>query len=181
VAISPGTRTVGPDGSTLIVKTYREGIAAKAGHDLVIEVTSWEATIEVGEDGTVGSVALDADPGSLHVRDGVGGAKALTDKDRADIRKSIGDKVLGSEPITFRSSAANFDGSARLRVEGELSMAGNSRPAVFELDAGEDGAVAGTIELAPSDWGIKPYRGLMGALKVRDSVDIVLGARVPAT
>ncbi len=107
----------------------------------------------------------------------LGGDQALTDKDRADIRKSIGDKVLGSDPITFRSSAANFDGSARLRVEGELSMAGNSRPAVFELDAGEDG----TIELAPSDWGIKPYRGLMGALKVRESVDIVLGARVPAT
>ena len=45
MAISPGTHTVGPDGSTLIVKTYREGLAAKAGHDLVIEVTSWEATI----------------------------------------------------------------------------------------------------------------------------------------
>ncbi len=177
--LNPGTHTVEPDGSTLTVKTYCEGLAAKAGHDLVIDVTRWKATVDVGEDGAPRSVALDADPDSFEVRDGVGGAKPLTDKDRADIRKSIGQKVLGSDPITFRSSAASLDGSGRLRVEGELAMAGNSRPAVFELDVGDDGAVAGTIELTQSDWGIKPYRGLMGALKVRDTVDIVLDARLP--
>ena len=35
---------IGPDNATLHVKTYREGVAALAGHDLVIEVTSWNAT-----------------------------------------------------------------------------------------------------------------------------------------
>ncbi|MBA2440522.1 MAG: YceI family protein, partial [Thermoleophilaceae bacterium] len=44
-----GTHTVGPGEATLQVKTYREGMAAKAGHDLIIEVTSWNATVEVGE------------------------------------------------------------------------------------------------------------------------------------
>ena len=38
----------------------------------------------------------------------------------------------------------------------------------------------GTIPLTQSDWGIKPYRGLMGALKVRDELEIVLDARLPA-
>ena len=180
MAISPGTHTVGPDGSTLTVNTYREGLAAKAGHDLLIEVTGWEATVEVGDDGDLRSVALSADPGSLEVREGEGGAKPLTDKDRADIRKSIADKVLGSDPITFQSSAASLDGSGALHVEGELAIAGSSRPAAFELAVGEDGAVAGTMQLTQSDWAIKPYRGLMGALKVRDSVDVVLDARLPA-
>jgi hypothetical protein len=27
-----------------------------------------------------------------------------------------------------------------------------------------------------SDWGIKPYRGLMGALKVRDEIEVVIAA-----
>ncbi len=40
--------------------------------------------------------------------------------------------------------------------------------------------VAGTIPLTQSDWEIKPYRGRMGALKVRDSLEIVLDARLPA-
>lgn len=179
MAISPGTHTIGPDGCTLKINTYREGLAAKVGHDLVIEVTDWEATVAVGEDGALGSVTLRADPGSLQVREGHGGAKPLTDKDRNEIRKTIGDKVLGSDPITFSSSAASVDDSGRMRVEGDLAIAGNSRPASFELMAQGDGAVGGTMQVTQSDWGIKPYRGLMGALKVRDSVDIVLDARLP--
>jgi len=38
------------------------------------------------------------------------------------------------------------------------------------------GRVAGTITLRQSAWGIQPYRGLMGALKVRDEVEIVVEA-----
>lgn len=180
MALTPGTHTVGPDGCTLNVHTYREGLAAKVGHDLVIEVTGWDATVEVDEHGAVTSVALNADPGSLQVREGKGGAKPLSDKDRADIRRSIGEKVLGADQISFRSSAASRDGAGRLRVEGDLAIAGRSRSAVFELDAGDDGTVAGTLPVTQSEWGIKPYRGLMGALKVRDAVDIVLDARLPA-
>ena len=31
----------GPDTGKLEVHTYREGVAAKVGHDLIIEVTKW--------------------------------------------------------------------------------------------------------------------------------------------
>src|SRR4051794_20695500 len=41
--IAQGRHTAGPDTGSLRVKTYREGVAAKVGHDLVIEVGSWEA------------------------------------------------------------------------------------------------------------------------------------------
>jgi hypothetical protein len=46
-------------------------------------------------------------------------------------------------------------------------------PAGFELSVDADGHVTGTAQLVQSDWGIKPYRGLMGALRVRDSVELV--------
>jgi hypothetical protein len=38
------------------------------------------------------------------------------------------------------------------------------------------GTISATITLAQSAWGIKPYRGLMGALKVRDEVEIAIAA-----
>ena len=33
--------------------------------------------------------------------------------------------------------------------------------------------------MTQSDWGIKPYRGLMGALKVRDEIEVVIAANLP--
>ena len=148
-------REVGPADATLTVKTYREGVAAMAGHDLVIEVTSWSA--RVGDDG---AVELSADPRSLEVREGLHGAKPLSDRDRREIRKNIEQKVLGTQPIEFRGAA---DGG------GELTMAGVTRPVSVERTP--DG---GRATLTQSEWGIKPYRGLMGALKVRDEVEVIV-------
>jgi polyisoprenoid-binding protein YceI len=177
VTVAPGTHRIGHEAGSLVVKTYREGLAAKAGHDLVIDVTRWHATIDTA----AGTLELSADPRSLEVREGLRGVKPLTDRDRGEIRKNIDDKVLGGQPIEFRSSAVRMpDGPGRLTVEGELSMAGSARPVSAKLDVGGDGRVTGTIALMQSAWGIKPYRGLMGALKVRDEVEIVVDARLPA-
>jgi polyisoprenoid-binding protein YceI len=179
--LSPGTHRLGPEGGSLQVNTYREGMAAKAGHDLVIEVTRWEATVEVAPDGgAISAISLTADPRSLEVREGGGGVKPLTDKDREDIRKTIDDKVLRGQPIAFRSTHVEpprDDG--RFAVQGELTIGGQTHPVTAELSLGADGQVTGTISVTQSEWGIKPYRGLMGALKVRDALDIAIDARLP--
>ncbi len=88
MAFRAGTHRVGADNGTLQVRTYREGVAQNIGHDRVIDVGQWQATVEVREDGTVSAVALNADPRSLRVCGGFRGIKPLTDKDRGDIRKS---------------------------------------------------------------------------------------------
>ena len=159
-----GHHVLGPPSATLQVRTAREGAVASAGHDLIIEVTRWEAT--VGD----GTIELTADPGSLEVREGHRGVKPLTDKDRREIRKNIDTKILGSSPITFRSTSVD-----RGAVAGELTMAGATRPVNLRLDTA-GGRIRATIPLVQSEWGIKPYRGLMGALKVRDDVEIVIDA-----
>ncbi len=177
MALAAGVHRLGPDNASLRVKTYREGLAAKVGHDLVIEVTRWEATVELAES----KVELTADARSLEVREGVRGVKPLTDKDRSEIRKNIDDKVLQGQPIAFRSRAVRLaDGDGPLVVEGELTIAGSTRPVTARLDVSRDGRVSGTIPLTQSNWGIKPYRGLMGALKVRDELEVVIDARLPA-
>jgi polyisoprenoid-binding protein YceI len=174
VSLAPGSHRVGPETGSLVVKTYREGVAAKVGHDLVIEVSRWEGTVDIAGS----AIELSADSSSLEVREGLRGVKPLTDKDRVEIRKNIDDK-LRRLPIRFRSSAARIDDDGRLVVEGELTMADVTRPVTARLGVEADGRVGGTIALAQSDWGIKPYRGLMGALKVRDEVEIVIDVRLP--
>ena len=59
-------------------------------------------------------------------------------------------------------------------------MGGATRPLGAQLEAGDDGRVRGTIVVRQTEWGIKPYRGLMGALKVRDDVEVVIDAPLPS-
>ena len=66
MTLQPGTHRLGPDDGTLALRTGRTGVAAKAGHDLLIHVTKWDATIEVGADV---SIELNIDGGSLVVRE----------------------------------------------------------------------------------------------------------------
>lgn len=175
-----GTFQLGPQNASLQVKTYREGMGAKVGHDLVIEVTDWEATVELPGDPAGSSVRLAADPRSLEVREGLGGLKPLTDKDRNEIRSTIDAKVLRGSPISFasRSVRGGAGGPGPLVVEGDLTLAGQTHPVTAELAVTDDGHVTGTIPVTQTGWGIKPYRGLMGALKVRDDVEVVIDARL---
>jgi polyisoprenoid-binding protein YceI len=179
MALPTGSHRLGPDNASLQVKTYREGVAAKAGHDLIIDVTGWDATVEVADEPAAWTVELNADPRSLEIRAGLRGVKPLTDKDRLEIRRHIDEKILGSHRIQFRSrSVRPAEVGGRLTVEGELSMAGSTRPLTAQLSVEDGGRVSGTIPLTQSAWGIKPYRGLMGALKVRDEIELLISANL---
>ncbi len=177
--IEAGTYKLGPDDATLRVRTARKGAAAKAGHDLVIEVTSWSATLTLAEDPAQSKLELDADAGSLKVREGTGGVMGLGDDDRREIEQNIDEKVLGRDPIEFRStSVESDDGGERLRVRGELKLARHSGPVEFALRLGPDGAIGGSATLKQSDWQIKPYTALFGALKVADEVEVEVEGRL---
>ena len=95
---------LGPGDGTLSVRTKRTGAAAKAGHNLLLHVTSWEARLALGSDPADTSVELDVDAGSLRVLEGTGGMQALGDDDKANIEQTIDHEVLKRKAITFRSS-----------------------------------------------------------------------------
>jgi polyisoprenoid-binding protein YceI len=180
--IQTGTHKLGPSNGTLSVKTGRTGAAAKAGHNLVIEVTSWEATLEVGEDPSQTSVSLDADATSLRVREGTGGIQALGDDDKASIQQTIDDDVLKRQDISFRSTTVRpaADGN-RISVDGELKLRGKTQPVAFDLLAGDDGKLSGSAVVKQTAWGIKPYSTLFGALKVADEVEVEVDASLPSS
>ena len=166
------THALGPDNGTLFVKTGRTGAAAKAGHNLLIEVTAWEATLDES------SIALTVDPTSLQVREGSGGMQALGDDDKASIAETIDGEVLERKPIEFRSTSMQVDGG-RVGIAGELTLAGATRPLAFDL-ALADGRLGGTVVVKQSDWGMSPYSTLFGTLKVVDEVEVVVDVALPA-
>lgn len=174
MAISPGTFEIGPSVGSIRLRTYRQGVMAKAGHDLLIEARSWHGTLQVPEEGA-GSATVEAeiDLRELEVLEGTGGVKPLSSSDKGKIRETM-HKVLGTRDhptATFTSTKVSVDGD-HATLEGDLVLAGRSHPLSLQLVAKDGGAVSGTAELVQSAWGVKPYVGFFGALKLKDAVEV---------
>jgi polyisoprenoid-binding protein YceI len=173
VSLRSGSYRLGPDNATLSVRTGRAGAAAKAGHDLTMHVTAWEATIEAGEDPGQTTMRLTADPSSLRVREGTGGMQDLGEDDIDSIHRTIDDEVLLRREIEFRSLRVS-EAPGGLSVEGELTLAGSTEPISFELTVGDEGELSAEAVVSQPDWGMKPYSTLFGALKVHEDVRVRL-------
>jgi hypothetical protein len=180
VAASEGTFRLGPDTGRVVIKTGRAGLAAKAGHDLTIEVTRWSAQVEVPAEGDGGqsaaTVSAELDLGSLEVREGTGGAMPLTDRDRREIKKQIGG-ILGGGTASFASSRVIPSGSSGSAssggaIEGTVTLNGKTQPARLQVTDSGSGRYRGSATLAQTGFGIKPYTGFFGALKLRDEVGV---------
>jgi polyisoprenoid-binding protein YceI len=164
----------GPDNASLRIRTGRTGGAAKAGHDLLIEVESWQATLDREAQP---ALTLTADSRSLRVLEGTGGLKSLSESDKADIKKTIDKEVLKGAPIEFRSTEVTDGAGGGLSVRGDLSLGGKQAPVAFELATGDGGGMTGSAAVTQSAHGIKPYSALFGALKVADEVRIEIETR----
>lgn len=175
MAAYTGNFRLGPDTGRVVIKTSRAGLAARAGHDLTIEVTRWSARIEVPaeEDGglTAATVTAELDLGSLAVREGTGGVKPLTDGDRGQIRKTI-DGILGGATAGFTSSRIIRSGSAGGAIEGTATLNGKTGPVRLQVTEPAPGRYRGSATVVQSALGIKPYIGFFGALKLRDEVTV---------
>jgi polyisoprenoid-binding protein YceI len=171
VAASTGNFRLGPDSGRVVIKTGRAGLAARAGHDLTIEVTRWSARIDVPPDGgqAAATVSAELDLGSLEVREGTGGAMPLTDRDRREIKKQMSG-ILGGGVATFASSRIIPAGASGGAIEGTVTLNGKTQPARLQVTDSGSGRYRGSVTLAQTGFGIKPYTGFFGALKLRDEV-----------
>jgi hypothetical protein len=171
--LKPGTYAFGPSDGALTVRTGKTGAAAKAGHNLVIEVGSWSAELAVGADGPTG-MSLTADPRSLSVLEGTGGIQALGDEEKDSIRQTIDTDVLQGGAIAFHCTRVSGG-----QVDGELELRGQTHPLAFELTLDDTGHLTGIARFKQTDWGIKPYSALFGTLKVVDEIDVAIDITLP--
>ena len=140
----------------------------------------WNATLDARSQVTETRMSLTADAKSLRVLEGTGGMMELGDDDKDGISQTIDEEVLKRTPIEFRSTDVQGGGDGGLQVRGELELFGRTAPVSFALESDDDRRLTATATLTQSDWGIKPYSALFGALKVADEVTVEFSATLPA-
>lgn len=173
--MQPGRCTFGPDAGRITLRTHRDGLAAQAGHDLTIDASRWTGELVLAADLTPVSLSVKVDVGALVVREGTGGIKPLTDKDRREIAVTAR-KVLSADrypEMTFAATdfEASPDGTGGV-ITGTLSLAGRSRPQPLQVSQTAPERYRATTTVRQTEFGIKPYSGFLGALKVSDPVDV---------
>jgi polyisoprenoid-binding protein YceI len=149
------------------------------GHRLTIAMTSWHAVVH-WVDEHPDSVTLTVDVDSLHVVGGEGGVTSLSRADKALVRsnalKTLEQKRFPT--ITYRADAVEKHGDG-YRLTGTLEIHGNCRDHTVEVrvdDLGDRWRVTGESDVRQSEFGIKPYSMMLGAMKVVDEVGVTLTA-----
>lgn len=182
MTVAKGSHSIGPQDGSVLVNVYKEGMAAKMGHDLTMEAKSWSGKANLDPDNpAASSVQITIDPSSLEVVDAKGGAKALSDGDHKDIRKNM-EKVLNTgryNAISFESNSVSGS-PPRLQLRGNLTIAGQSSPADLSVEIDDSGRVTATTSITHSQFGLKPFSKL-GMLKVKDNVDITIRLQLPTS
>lgn len=160
-----------------LVFTFKEGLLSKVAHDLKIKVTSFVVQLEGG------AVRAEFDTRSLRVvnamKDGHENPSALSEGDKAKIAEQIADEVLHASEhpkalFVSRSMTRRPDGG--YSITGDLTLHGVSKPLQVETRLA-DGAQQATVELHQPDYGVTPFKAMMGTLKVKPGVIVQL--RVP--
>ncbi len=176
-----GRHQLGSETGRIVLRTSRDGLAATAGHDLIIDLPSWTGELTVADDGSPAALEVRADLGALAVREGTGGLKPLSDRDRREIAGNAR-KLLGTDrqpEAVFSATRFDLAGNSGV-VEGTLNIRGVSQPLRLQVTQTAPGSYRATGTVVQSAHGIKPYTAFFGALKVRDAVEVEVEATIPA-
>jgi len=178
MSLKAGTHRLSANSGKISVYTFKEGLLSKLAHDLLIDVTDFMVNLEVPAAGfTAGSLGLELKTNSLKVvcalKDGKPNPEALKEKDIEDIEKDMAGKVLETAkyPAVSFSSKAIQEKKGGYHIKGELNLHGVTKTIDFDMDTSGDN-LKGKITLFQKDYGIKPFKAMMGTLKIKNEVTI---------
>lgn len=166
-ADTAGPREIDSEKSVMTVHVLKAGVFSAFGHEHQIS-----APIQQGKFSETGSsVELTVDARKMKVED-----KDVSDKDRAEIQEAmLGPKVLDTAQfpeIRFRSTTVESAGGDRWKVQGNLTLHGQTHPISFEVRRGQNGHYQGIAEVKQKDFGITPVGGGGGAVKVKNELQV---------
>ena len=108
--------------------------------------------------------------------DGLRSGKAGLDRNMYGALKAAEHPVIRFDLLGLERPVDSKTGEAfQVKARGTLNVAGQSRDVVLEAEAREEGGrlfIKGKEELKMTDFGIKPPRMLMGAIKTKDEVTV---------
>lgn len=167
------------DNAQCFVYAFKEGLLAAAGHDVKLRVTDFEVVAD--RSGVRGRFAANSLEVVCAMSKGEENHGALSDSDKATIKGYVDDDILqsGEHPeIEWTTTRMRRDGEGRIRVQGQLSLHGRTKPVKLTVETVGDRLVAQARVRQP-DFGIKPFSALMGTLKIKPVVEVELS--VPST
>lgn len=163
--------------ATLRIFTYRQGLLSRFGHDL--QLTFDRFNLEAEEGKFYGRFQVDSVRVLGAMRDGGLDENALSSSDRAKIEETVRREVLQADryPEAKVEAAVESRGSGG-EARGSLTLLGRRLALpLMKLISVEEQFVGG-LTIEPSRWGVKPYRAMAGALKLKDEVAIEIAVPV---
>ncbi|MET0700068.1 MAG: YceI family protein [Mycobacterium sp.] len=164
----------------LLIQTGVSGAAAKLGHRLTLVLNSWRATVSWSDDRPVG-VDFTADVDSLEVVRGDGGVKGLSSPEKMVVRSNAlkSFDVRRYPRIMFGANTVEPTADG-YRLVGDLEIHGQAREWAIDLvvtDLDDAWTVSCETAIRQTEFGIKPYSLMLGALSVADGVTVSVTAR----
>lgn len=165
--------------SRIVVVLTQEGLIARRYANHRVEVREFAGRIEVAPDETNVRVAVKAEAKSL-----VNVDEAMSEFERREFQAILNNSVVESAKfpqITFASlsvSDLKRKGATRtFTLAGELTLHGVTRRISFPVTVAfgdDDLRATGEAKLRQSDFGMKPYAGGMGLIRIGDEVRVTL-------
>jgi polyisoprenoid-binding protein YceI len=162
--------------SKVIVAVYKKGGASGFLHDHQMVPSEWSGTVRV-DPAHPETIAVDLifQSGSLHDQE-----TALSAGDRAKVDAEAKSSVLEAEKfkeIEFKADrfTPSAPGSLKGTLDGTLTLHGQTHPISVPVEASLEGGeihAKGKTPLKQTAFGIKPVYKMLGAIQVKDSVDI---------
>ena len=169
---------------------YKGGAASAVAHDHVVRAgdvsgsAMWDSANPSTSSISVTVKATSLVPDEDSMRAYVGLPNKLSEGQRNEIQEHIFAKYqLWTDTyntVTFQSTGVAPVGN-QFQVTGNFTLRGVSKPIAVLMTITPDGNAlhcTGRFKLNQSDYGYAPYSALLGALKVKDTVDIVLDFRL---
>ena len=171
--------------SLIIIRVYRGGTLAKAGHNHIVASHNLAGSIHVAKDLTHSScevsfpvAQLTVDEAELRAAEGPDFAADVSDSARDGTKEHmLGPALLDAAAypnITMRCNGFDSDG-AHLRVHLQIQVRDHRSdvtvPASYTLNAKEL-LVQGELPLKQTDLGLTPFTAMLGALAVRDDMHL---------
>lgn len=167
-------RTYDASSAECLVFTYREGLLSRAGHDLKLRVRDF--TVRFTDEG----VEATFDPRSFEVVSAMEGGRekpsALSERDKRQVVDNIERQVLHVARFREIRFAAERPDDDATELRGRLTLHGIERPVTVTLSDDGDHREA-RLRIHQPDFRIEPFRAMLGALRIRPEVDVVL--RIP--
>jgi len=187
MSLKAGTYSLNENSGNVYIYTFKEGLLSKLAHDLLIDVTNFKVNVNVPEKGfSSGNLDLELQANSLKVicalKEGERQPDTLKEKDIADIERDTAKKVLHpdkyptvnfcSKEILEKPGLSYKLDEDGYHVKGELSLHGVTKPVEFNVKITNGKNLTGMITLLQKDYGIKPFKAMLGTLKIKNEINI---------